>query len=490
MEQVTTNQVKEMIDQLAAMTAAASITPEIVASIFEKMRNLNDQEREKVVKVATEYIEEIRQTGVDAEKCATNNGSNVQKELDTLGQTIDNFNVKNKDGLYVVDAKGNIIARIDKDGLKTPEVNTRKVSNDSDTFYVCDKMGNVAVKIDSSGLSVLDLKILYNNNPTDIVSIIRSIGGGNTGTSPDGGGSGNALNEWEGKVYATYGDSVTAINNGDFEAPYTEKQISDAWGTRVAAHLGFSKCYGRGIGGQKFTWGNTSGAVAWVTPQGNHINRLDNQNYDNFDGTTYPSGVNQTMEENGTAIRIRGCGCSWLRITKMFPESIKDNIDVVSIMYHNDAGGADTASTWVEGNTTDAEWAESSYYATYNGDYNIETIKGGIASTIMKLQAWMPNAILVLCTPISGNGVSGQIDTKAGNITQASDRNMIKLADMVMEMSKMFHIPCIDVNRNDGINGLNRTRYIADTIHPYTEDGRKMVARAIIGGLKTILPNF
>lgn len=88
MEQVTTNQVKEMIDQLAAMTAAASITPEIVASIFEKMRNLNDQEREKVIKVATEYIEEIKETGVDADKCRTNNGSNVQEELDTLGSGV------------------------------------------------------------------------------------------------------------------------------------------------------------------------------------------------------------------------------------------------------------------------------------------------------------------------------------------------------------------------------------------------------------------
>lgn len=88
MAEVTSNQVKEMIDQLAAMTAAASITPEIVASIFEKMRNLNDQEREKVIKVATEYIEEIRETGVDAEKCHTDNGSNVQEELNTLNINI------------------------------------------------------------------------------------------------------------------------------------------------------------------------------------------------------------------------------------------------------------------------------------------------------------------------------------------------------------------------------------------------------------------
>lgn len=109
MAEVTTNQVKEMIDQLAAMTAAASITPEIVASIFEKMRNLNDQEREKVIKVATEYIEEIRETGVDAEKCHTANGSNVQEELNTLSLNVsgieevanDNSGKANSNSIYI-----------------------------------------------------------------------------------------------------------------------------------------------------------------------------------------------------------------------------------------------------------------------------------------------------------------------------------------------------------------------------------------------------
>lgn len=94
MEQVTSNQVKEMIDQLAAMTAAASITPEIVASIFEKMRNLNDQEREKVIKVATEYIEEIKETGVDADKCRTRNESNVQADLDNLNQNVNMLGIE------------------------------------------------------------------------------------------------------------------------------------------------------------------------------------------------------------------------------------------------------------------------------------------------------------------------------------------------------------------------------------------------------------
>lgn len=115
MEQVTTNQVKEMIDQLAAMTAAASITPEIVASIFEKMRNLNDQEREKVIKVATEYIEEIRETGVDADKCRTNNESNVQAELDRLDVNVEKIQttIGGFEG-FSVDKLNSIISILDK----------------------------------------------------------------------------------------------------------------------------------------------------------------------------------------------------------------------------------------------------------------------------------------------------------------------------------------------------------------------------------------
>lgn len=81
MSEVTTNQVAELIAQLAAMTAAASITPQTVAAILEKMRNLNDQEREKVIAVAEAYIEEIQNTGIPAEKVLMPNESNAAQEF-------------------------------------------------------------------------------------------------------------------------------------------------------------------------------------------------------------------------------------------------------------------------------------------------------------------------------------------------------------------------------------------------------------------------
>lgn len=64
---VTTEQVHELIQQLAAMNVAASITPEMVANIFEKMRNLNDQEREKVIAVAEAFIARLLSIGISGE---------------------------------------------------------------------------------------------------------------------------------------------------------------------------------------------------------------------------------------------------------------------------------------------------------------------------------------------------------------------------------------------------------------------------------------
>ena len=95
---VTTEQVREAIEQLAAMVAAASISPQTVADILEMMRNLNDQEREKVIAVANAKILEIQELNVEAEKVTYNDksaaeafdylfgllGSNVSYDSDIL----------------------------------------------------------------------------------------------------------------------------------------------------------------------------------------------------------------------------------------------------------------------------------------------------------------------------------------------------------------------------------------------------------------------
>ena len=78
----------------------------------------------------------------------------------------------------------------------------------------------------------------------------------------------------------------------------------------------------------------------------------------------------------------------------------------------------------------------------------------------MKLQEWMTNAVIVIMTTNSGRGTQGELKPKIIS-------NMTEIADIVKEMHNLMSIPCIDVYGTCGINGLNRTLYITDTIHPY-----------------------
>ena len=66
--------------------------------------------------------------------------------------------------------------------------------------------------------------------------------------------------DWVNKSIATYGDSVTATNNGNFIRPYTNEQ-KEKWGNIVADYYGFAKHYGRGIGSQSFTWAFQNGEL-------------------------------------------------------------------------------------------------------------------------------------------------------------------------------------------------------------------------------------
>lgn len=395
-----------------------------------------------------------------------------QDKLSELEQVFQNLN---GDTLYITDKDGYVIAKIDKNGIESVEVlaQGKKLSEQkeltiesiledfyTDSLYISDANGNVVAKVDKSGISAAD--VIYDKK---------------------------SKNDWYGKTIATYGDSVTALQNGDFAKPYTFDSAPNSWmwGNRVADYYRMKEHHGRGIGGQGYKWqtaAGNGGSITWVGTDGNYIGRLDQFNLDNWDGVTYPSGVTAQMVSNGDAIAVRGSLSSWLRITKMFPSSIKDTIDVVLVMAHNDTFDS-SECTFLSDDATDAEWANSgdSYYGKINGDYDLTTLKGGIASSLMKLQLWMPNAIIVLLSGISGQGTAGELNM---NINGGLGRT----AQAIREMSNLTSIPCIDTFSTNGINGWNRTTYIADSIHPYTVAGSKMFARAVIGGLKSILPNI
>lgn len=291
--------------------------------------------------------------------------------------------------------------------------------------------------------------------------------------------------DWDGRTIGFYGDSITEFyakgDTANAVAPFSTETIYSwgvDWCTRTGIYFNFSQIRVRGIGGQRFAWQETGGWTCYINDE---TGLQKSATY-----KSWPDGV-EDCPEGHTA--VRGCACAWSRITNQFPASIKDTVDVVLIMFHNDTANADeindTKLEFINGDRTDEEWASSSYYAKYNGDYNIKTLRGGIASTIMKFQVWMPNAILVLCTPMStnvessiGNGTTVELDTKKN----------YHLAQTVKEMAGRLSIPLIDVFATDGINSLNRTPFVGDSIHPGTVLGQQRLAMTIIGGLKNILP--
>lgn len=109
---------------------------------------------------------------------------------------------------------------------------------------------------------------------------------------------------------------------------------------------------------------------------------------------------------------------------------------------------------------------------------------GNIKKYLPWLNAWMPNAILIIATPLSGRGTTGQLNQSNVNLDE------YQKSVNVRRVANIFSIPVIDVNSECGINGLNRTTYINDQVHPTLLAGQKMLARTIIGGLKRIMPNL
>ena len=292
-----------------------------------------------------------------------------------------------------------------------------------------------------------------------------------------GGGSGSS--PWNDKIIAMYGDSVSA--GDDATKPYAVA----GWVQRVADRIGAAALYNRSIPGTSNRYGSDGGYVSVVNSTGHytHTGYLDNNYAKSYDA--YVADPSIVTPPAGQTV-ICSAGCSWKRITSMFPESIKDTIDAVFVFFHNDSGSS-VSPSWVAGSTKDPDWnvAGNDYYTPYGGDFNIEETTGALYSSIMKLQAWMPQALIILCTPASTGGAAGgaispSTISRGANATHAENVRSAALGN---------GIPVIDVYANDAINFRNRNLYVNDTIHPNSEGGL-MLARVFIGELNRIIPRL
>lgn len=248
-----------------------------------------------------------------------------------------------------------------------------------------------------------------------------------------------------GKNVLAYGDSITAINH--------KRDKNVGWIRYINKEYGIGDFFGRGVGGQRYIWNESTF-------------RVDD------DGAYVDRG---TESDN-----CKGCFCSWERISKMIPDDIKDSIDLILLM-----GGTNdlTATTieyaepvWSAEHVTDTDWVAAEEYN--GGDYDVSTFCGGIASTIMKLQTRCPNARIVVITPLSRWSGYHQYESKG--------TNTMDVADVEIRVARYMAMPYIDVNGTTGINGYNYTKYITDGVHPYNDAGQQALANAIIGGLRTL----
>lgn len=243
--------------------------------------------------------------------------------------------------------------------------------------------------------------------------------------------------DWYAKKICTYGDSITQFG---------------FWQKAVIDYHRFSKHYLRGISGSKVS--NVDSKKWWI----------------NADGSTHGAQTSFPEQPEGTTL-ISDYFCNDDRIN-----TIPLDTDIVLIM-----GGTNDFYTNVPLGDLD-----------YDTNYKEETFKGALASTIMKVQKRLPDAVVVLMTIMNGQGLNNTNDAELK--VNELGLKAIDYANAIKEVSYYFGIPCIDVFGKAGINSWNRNKYIlSDAIHPtynVLNSGSDQIARVVIGELKNIIPKF
>lgn len=255
-----------------------------------------------------------------------------------------------------------------------------------------------------------------------------------------------------------YGDSIFAKGNGD------DNNYENSWQKSVDDYFGFQHI-GVGVGGSGYLWDDSR---KMTLP-------------DNFqNGNNLSSSI--VVSSNGI---MQSAFCSWNRITSTIP---RDSDIVIIGTGTNDYGpetfpSDDSDISFMASNKTDESWSTSTFYAKYNGDYDLTKRRGAILSTIMKIQVWCPNAMIILT-----NFPNSRLSNGTG--LNATETQKMEYQQPILNAIKFVHkwwgIPLIDFMGSCRINPLNRTEYCADGIHPNGK-GYKLLGSAAIGALKNLI---
>ena len=245
-----------------------------------------------------------------------------------------------------------------------------------------------------------------------------------------------------------YGDSITCLGN-DIN--------SKSWQYYFLNYFNNKKLISVGIGGTAFKWDSGT-------------NGYDLSNFET--GNSLP--VNSTIKGDA----VHSSFCSYERISKTIPK----NATCVLIMGGtNDIDDNLGDSTFDDNASYDTAWRSASGI----GDFNVNTLTGGILSTIMKTRFVAPNAHIILCSPIGGRGDANGTNrysevVGANGLTTRTIRNTIE--SVCVDSSTDF----IDVFGTSGISIYNRSLYIKDTVHP-NDYGMMCIGRSICQGVNKLI---
>lgn len=233
------------------------------------------------------------------------------------------------------------------------------------------------------------------------------------------------------------------------------------WWQYVAEYFDFGTVYNRGIGGTKVC---SDGSYSLINADGT----VHTQVWTGED-SEIPSGCRKIVRSLSRADRAN---------------TIPTDTDVLVIM----AGVNDFNANCIEGDFT---YYDEQYK---KGFHNVSTeFKQAYSAFLQYVRARIPNATVIMCTLLNSANIKGAGLTPIYNLPTNTNGNTPKdVRNWTIDIANQFGLFYVDTFATSGINYLNRNDYCVDDVHPYTENGQKMIARAVIKGMSDIkcISNF
>ena len=137
---------------------------------------------------------------------------------------------------------------------------------------------------------------------------------------------------------------------------------------------------------------------------------------------------------------------------------------------------SDADAVIIMGGTNDAGQGYEIGDLTYDNGFDVTKFKGALATTVRLMQSQCPNADIFVASPLGGRGTAGQTEDMP---VYANGLTTYDYAKACKEVAEFFCIPYIPIFEECFINPWNRTKYIADSVHP-NNAGKKRIAEVMI----------